>query len=36
VKNGVTLPRDMNVAEAKNQRGVKENDPGVLVCATRD
>jgi xanthine dehydrogenase accessory factor len=36
VKNGVTLPRDMGVAAAKNQRGVRDNDPGVLVCATRD
>ena len=34
VKNGVALPRDMGVAEAKNQRGVKDNDPGQLVCAT--
>ena len=32
VKNGVTLPRDMNVAEAKNQRAVLANDPGDLVC----
>ncbi|RYY93439.1 MAG: XdhC family protein [Comamonadaceae bacterium] len=36
VKNGVTLPRDMNVGEAKDQLAVKANDPGALVCATRD
>ena len=33
VKNGVTLPRDMEVAQAKNLRAVQENDPGPLVCA---
>ncbi len=32
VKNGVTLPRDMDVAQAKNDRSVVHNDPGVLVC----
>jgi len=32
VKNGVTLPRDMAVAQAKNERAVVHNDPGVLVC----
>ena len=32
VKNGVTLPRDMEVAQAKNEREVAHNDPGVLVC----
>ena len=32
VKNGVTLPRDMNVAHAKNDRTVIENDAGELVC----
>ncbi len=32
VKNGVTLPRDMDVAQAKNERAVVHNDPGVLVC----
>ncbi|MGZ5180604.1 MAG: XdhC family protein [Ramlibacter sp.] len=36
VKNGVVLPRDMDVAQAKNQRAVPQNDPGALVCATRD
>lgn len=33
VKNGVTLPRDMEVAQAKNLRAVEANDPGALVCA---
>jgi xanthine dehydrogenase accessory factor len=32
VKNGITLPRDMEVAQAKNLRAVVANDPGVLVC----
>ncbi len=32
VKNGVTLPRDMGVAQAKNDLGVSANDPGELVC----
>lgn len=32
VKNGVPLPRDMDVAQAKNQLAVKANDPGELVC----
>jgi xanthine dehydrogenase accessory factor len=32
VKNGVTLPRDMEVAQAKNLRAVQANDPGALVC----
>ncbi len=35
VKNGVTLPRDMDVAQAKNDRAVLPNDPGELVCAPR-
>jgi xanthine dehydrogenase accessory factor len=35
VKNGVTLPRDMAVAEAKNVREVLHNDPGALVCGIR-
>jgi xanthine dehydrogenase accessory factor len=34
-KNGVTLPRDMEVAQAKNLRAVQPNDAGVQVCATR-
>ena len=33
VKNGVVLPRDMEVAQAKNERAVPENDAGDLVCA---
>ncbi|MCC2676633.1 MAG: hypothetical protein K0R58_3580, partial [Ramlibacter sp.] len=33
VKNGVTLPRDMEVAAAKNLRSVQENDAGGIVCA---
>jgi xanthine dehydrogenase accessory factor len=32
VKNGVALPRDMEVAQAKNLRAVEANDPGTLVC----
>jgi len=32
VKNGVTLPRDMEVARAKNERSVPANEPGELVC----
>jgi xanthine dehydrogenase accessory factor len=32
VKNGVVLPRDMEVAQAKNERAVLENDAGMLVC----
>jgi xanthine dehydrogenase accessory factor len=32
VKNGVTLPRDMGVAQAKNERAVLANEPGELVC----
>ncbi|MEO8022819.1 XdhC family protein [Polaromonas sp.] len=32
VKNGVTLPRDMEVAQAKNERAVLANDAGELVC----
>ncbi len=32
VKNGVTLPRDMDVANAKNLRAVSANDAGGLVC----
>ena len=35
VKNGVTLPRDMEVAQAKNDRDLAHNDPGVLVCGVR-
>lgn len=32
VKNGVTLPRDMEVGQAKNLRAVQGNDPGAIVC----
>lgn len=32
VKNGVVLPRDMEVAGAKNLRAVQHNDPGI-ACA---
>ena len=32
VKNGVALPRDMEVAQAKNERAVLANDAGDLVC----
>src|SRR5688572_4025284 len=33
VKNGVMLPRDMEVAQAKNGLAVSANNPGELVCA---
>ena len=32
VKNGVTLPRDMEVAQAKNERAVAANPEGDRVC----
>ena len=32
VKNGVVLPREMEVALAKNERAVPENDASELVC----
>ncbi len=35
VKNGVPLPRDMDVAYAKNTHDIAHNDPGVLVCGIR-
>ena len=35
VKNGVELPRDMAVAQAKNERAVLHNDPGDLVCGIK-
>jgi xanthine dehydrogenase accessory factor len=35
VKNGVTLPREMEVALAKNERAVPENDVSDLVCGVR-
>ena len=35
VKNGVALPRDMQVAHAKNELAILPNDPGVLICGVR-
>lgn len=35
VKNGVTLPRDLEVAHAKNERAVVHNEAGTLVCGVR-
>lgn len=35
VKNGVTLPRDMEVAQAKYDREMAHNDAGALVCGVR-
>jgi xanthine dehydrogenase accessory factor len=35
VKNNVPLPRDMDVAHAKNSQEIAHNDPGVLVCGIR-
>ncbi len=32
VKNGVQLPRELEVAQAKNDRAAAVNDPGGLVC----
>ena len=32
VKNGVTLPRDMEVGAAKTLRDEPHNDPGTIVC----
>ncbi|MEJ8836194.1 XdhC family protein [Ramlibacter sp. AN1133] len=32
VKNGVALPRDMEVGQAKNLRAVQGNDAGGIVC----
>lgn len=32
VKNGVVLPRDMAVRQAKDVRAVEANEPGELVC----
>ena len=36
VKNGVALPRDMDVAHAKNDRAISANDPGDFgtLCTT--
>jgi xanthine dehydrogenase accessory factor len=38
VKNAVPLPRDMDVAHAKNSHDIPHNDPGTPVChvAVRD
>lgn len=35
VKNGVTLPRDMEVASAKNLLGVQKDAAGEVVCGVR-
>ena len=35
VKNGVVLPRDMEVAQAKNERAVPENNTDDLVCGLK-
>ena len=35
VKNNVTLPRDMDVGHAKNERAVTHNDSADLVCGVR-
>jgi len=32
VKNGVALPRDVEVAQAKNERELAQNDPGGVIC----
>ena len=36
VKNGVTLPRDMQVAESKNALFIKGNDDPDLVCGVQN
>ena len=36
VKNGVTLPREMEVARAKNERAVVQNEAGDVVCAAAE
>jgi xanthine dehydrogenase accessory factor len=36
VKNGVALPRDMEVAQAKNLRAVQANDAGAIVCGVAE
>jgi len=35
VKNGVALPRDVEVAQAKNERELAQNDPGGVICGVR-
>jgi xanthine dehydrogenase accessory factor len=32
VKNAVPLPRDMDVAHAKNSQDIPPNDPGAIIC----
>ena len=32
VKNGVTLPRDMEVSHAKDELAISHNDPETLIC----
>jgi xanthine dehydrogenase accessory factor len=32
VKNGIPLPRDMDVAHAKNAQQLTPNDPGAASC----
>lgn len=32
VKNAVQLPRDMDVAHAKNSHDIPPNDPGTIIC----
>ncbi|MEO7107008.1 MAG: XdhC family protein [Rhodoferax sp.] len=32
VKNGVKLPRDMEVSHAKDELAISHNDPGTLIC----
>ncbi len=36
VKNGVILPRDMAVAQAKNDLALPQNEAGVIVCGVPD
>jgi xanthine dehydrogenase accessory factor len=36
VKNGVPLPRDLDVAAAKDRLDIAHNDPGTLVCGVRE
>jgi xanthine dehydrogenase accessory factor len=32
VKNAVQLPRDMEVASAKDALDIQANDPGAVIC----
>ena len=32
VKNGVALPRDMDVGHAKNDLAISANDAGAIIC----